>query len=213
MGGGLEQRSRGITQSPLLQDRARRSAWHQKSQVPNIHCVSRLDGKVSLGIETIDLRADNDSRHRWAVTATPIPNSVEEFYPYFKFLQIKETGTFKTFKSNFCNPDDKACTRRLHAMLQQWMIRRLKSDTLLGAPIIKLPPSHQTTVIIDFNAVERIIYDKVYNRYIRAINTLVAISGSVKANFDTLSRLSRSGKLEESVNLLLVCLNRIQRPD
>ncbi|KAL8793681.1 MAG: hypothetical protein Q9195_003730 [Heterodermia aff. obscurata] len=134
------------------------------------------------------------AKHRWAVTATPIPNSVEEFYPYFKFLEIKETGAFKTFKSNFCNPDDKACIRRLHAMLQQWMIRRQKSDTLLGAPIVKLPPNHQTTLVIDFNAVERIIYNKVHKRYVQAINTL-----------------SRRGKLEESANLLLTMLIRLRQ--
>ena len=120
--------------------------------------------------------ADDNDRHRWAVTASPIPNSVDEFYPYFKFLQVKETGNFKTFKSNFCDPDNKACVKRLHAILQQWMIRRLKSDTLLGAPIIKLPPNHQTTLTIDFNAVERAIYDKVEKRYVQTINKLVSSS-------------------------------------
>lgn len=28
--------------------------------------------------------------HRWAVTGTPIHNGVEEFYPYFRFLQMKK---------------------------------------------------------------------------------------------------------------------------
>lgn len=78
------------------------------------------------------------------------------------------------FKANFCNPDDKACTRRLHAMLRQWMVRRTQADTLLGAPIMKLPPTHQSTTTVDFNAVERVIYDTVRKRYIGAINKSVA---------------------------------------
>ena len=65
-------------------------------------------------------------------------------------------------------------------MLQQWMIRRRKSDTLLGAPIVKLPPKHETTLIIDFNAVEQTIYDRVHSRYVQKINMLVAFSEDLK---------------------------------
>ena len=106
------------------------------------------------------------AKHRWAVTGTPIQNRVEEFFPYFKFLQVNNTSTFKVFKSNFCDPDDKKCVRRLHAMLQQFMIHRTKADELMGAVICKLPPIDELTVVVEFNAVERYMYDQGSNRYI-----------------------------------------------
>ena len=140
------------------------------------------------------------------MTGTPIHNSVEEFFSYFKFLQVKETGTFKIFKSNFCKPDDKICTRRLHAMLNQWMIRRTHEDTLMGAPIIKLPELYERTEAVEFNAVERAIYDTVSTRYTRAINALVACWMCLDwRRLTDWYRLSKKGKLEQAANLVLVC--------
>lgn len=62
-------------------------------------------------------------KHHWAITGTPILNSVKELYPYFKFLKEPHTGIHKIFKENFCTPNDPDGTERLSVLLRKLMIR------------------------------------------------------------------------------------------
>ncbi len=50
------------------------------------------------------------------------------------------------------------------------MIRRTHVDTLLGAPLLKLPKNTQDTLRLKFNDVERHIYETVKLKCIKAIN-------------------------------------------
>lgn len=128
------------------------------------------------------------AKHRWAITGTPIQNAIIELYPFFKFLRVKQTGDVEVFRENFCEPDDEDDTKRLHAMLNQFMIRRSHKERLFGQPIVKLPKNTQKTIVIEFNAVERAIYNAVRRHYIKQIN--------VK---------SKAGSLEKSYRCMLVC--------
>ncbi|KAI9775902.1 MAG: hypothetical protein M1835_005663 [Candelina submexicana] len=111
------------------------------------------------------------AKHRWAISGTPIHNTVEELFPYFKFLRVKHTGTYKVFKENFCEKGSEVANERLHSFLRKFMIRRTHADSLFGAPLVQLPENHQQTIPVDFNEVERAIYDTVRARYIRKIHS------------------------------------------
>jgi SNF2 family DNA or RNA helicase len=128
------------------------------------------------------------AKHRWALSGTPIQNNVEELFPYFKFLRVKHTGNFQVFKENFCSSNNKDSTTRLHSFLKQFMIRRTHKDKLFGAPIVPMPPTTQVTHVIEFNVVERAIYEAVKLNYIEKINTT-----------------SRAGTLEKNYQNVLVC--------
>ncbi|KAL9089450.1 MAG: hypothetical protein Q9165_005771 [Trypethelium subeluteriae] len=108
-------------------------------------------------------------KYRWAMSGTPIHNSIEELYPYFKFLHVKHTGSLDTFKENFCSKGSEISNARLHGFLRMFMMRRTHKDTIFNQPIIKLPKNHQTTIEIEFNAVERKIYDVVKERFWKRI--------------------------------------------
>jgi len=110
------------------------------------------------------------ARFRWAISGTPIQNSLEELFPYFKFLRVKHTGSMAIFRNNFCLKDSDVCNKRLHSMLEGMMIRRTHQDTVLGAPLVKLPKNTQHTVQLKFNAVETEVYELVRLRCIRYIN-------------------------------------------
>ncbi|KAL8832225.1 MAG: hypothetical protein Q9191_000395 [Dirinaria sp. TL-2023a] len=107
---------------------------------------------------------------RWALTATPIHNSIEELFPYFRFLRVKHTGSFHLFHQNFCLKENRKCISRLHSYLGRFMLRRTYATKLLGAPIVSLPHSDQRTKKLVFNVTERVVYDEIRIRYIRAIN-------------------------------------------
>lgn len=111
------------------------------------------------------------AKHRWAISGTPIQNRVEELFPYFKFLRVKHTGSFDIFRHNFCvKDDDNLSNERLHTFLKQIMIRRTHVDRLFGAPLIKMPKNTSNTIYLEFNNVERAIYNIVLNRFVKAIN-------------------------------------------
>lgn len=110
------------------------------------------------------------AKYRWAVSATPILNCVEELYAYFKLLRVKHTGDFETFKDNFCDDDNPDARARLHAFLRQIMMRRTHATTLMGRPLVTLPRNTQNTIPLEFNPVERALYDCVERRFIQAIN-------------------------------------------
>ena len=109
-------------------------------------------------------------KHRWAISGTPIQNRVEEFFPFFKFLRVPYTGTVEVFKENFADPENDDSNSRLHSFLKQFMIRRTHANKLFGSALVELPRNTQKTVIVEFNKVERAIYDAVQKRYIQKIN-------------------------------------------
>ena len=110
------------------------------------------------------------AKHRWCVSGTPIYNTVEELYPYFRFLRVPYTGSFSDFQDRYCKPGNDDCNSRLHCLLDQIMCRRTHKDTVLGAPIVKLPKHHQRTIDVEFSPVEKAIYRQVFKKYVGALN-------------------------------------------
>ena len=134
------------------------------------------------------------AKNRWAITGTPIHNRVQELYPYFKFLRVPHTGSYAVFQENFCVPGDEDCTDRLHTFLKQFTIRRTHATQLCGQPLIQLPKNHQRTIYVEFNSIERALYDMVLDRYVKGIN-----------------HLSSEGLLEKKHHLILTMLQKLRQ--
>ena len=134
------------------------------------------------------------AKHKWALSGTPILNSLTELYPYFKFLGVPHTGSFKIFKHNYCDSKDAENTERLLLRLSQFMIRRTHADRMFNAPILKLPQAAHGTFWCDFNSVERCIYDIVRQRFAKNINMW-----------------QKKGELEKSYSNALVMLLRLRQ--
>lgn len=125
--------------------------------------IKNHTSKVSLACRSLH------GKYRWALTGTPIQNKVEEFFPYFSFLKVENTGSYATFKSNFCKRGSKVALERLHAILNKIMIRRTHEDELFGRPLVGLPNVTRKTVTVEFNPIEKAIYKIVRNRFIAQI--------------------------------------------
>ncbi|OAG09882.1 uncharacterized protein CC84DRAFT_1160928 [Paraphaeosphaeria sporulosa] len=134
------------------------------------------------------------ARHKWALSGTPILNSLDELYSYFKFLGVPYTGSFKLFKRNYADPKEPESIERLLIRLSQFMIRRDHSNIMMNAPILKLPRASQMTHWCEFNSVERGIYEIVRQRFAKRINLA-----------------SRENELEKSYNNALVMLLRLRQ--
>jgi SNF2 family DNA or RNA helicase len=122
------------------------------------------------------------AEHKWALSGTPILNSLTELYPYFKFLGVPHTGSFKIFKHNYCDSKNGENTERLLVRLSQFMLRRTHADKLFGAPILKLPQAEQSTYWCNFNPVEKQIYEIVRGRFAKRIN-MWAQNGTLEKSY------------------------------
>jgi SNF2 family DNA or RNA helicase len=154
------------------------------------------------------------AQHKWALSGTPILNSLTELYPYFKFLGVPHTGSFKIFKHNYCDTGDAVNAERLLVRLSQFMIRRTHADEMFGAPILKLPQADQSTYDCEFNPVERCIYDIVHARFAKRINLWAKKGDLDKSYSNALVMLLRLRQLTAHVLMLqFVMRDLLERED
>nr|POE51910.1 calcium-binding mitochondrial carrier sal1 [Quercus suber] len=114
-----------------------------------------------------------EAKFRWAVTGTPVQNNIAEFYPYFKFLRDPHVTTHQAWKENFpAGGANSVGSRRISVLLSRVMMRRTHIDTLFNARLLDLPTPKQNTVWLDFNNVERQIYQIVKQRFVSRINAI-----------------------------------------
>ncbi|KFY34561.1 hypothetical protein V494_06643 [Pseudogymnoascus sp. VKM F-4513 (FW-928)] len=106
-----------------------------------------------------------DSTNRWALSGTPIQNSLNELFPYFRFLRMNWTDSFAIFKRSFGDPDAIDSTMRLNVMLSIIMKRRTMASTILGRPLVQLPPIHPFLQVITLSGEERAIYRTLEERF------------------------------------------------
>ncbi|KAF2103420.1 P-loop containing nucleoside triphosphate hydrolase protein [Rhizodiscina lignyota] len=134
------------------------------------------------------------AKHRWVISGTPLQNSVEEIYPYFKFLRVPHSGSYRVFKQNFLGDDDPDKQARLQQFLSKVLLRRTHTDRLFGRPLVKLPAASNKIHWIKFNDLERNVYEIVRRRMIQRINTY-----------------SKNDELEKKYHNVLVMLLRLRQ--
>lgn len=99
-------------------------------------------------------------------------NTTKEFYPYFKFLREPHTGSYRIFKDNCCTPGDPDGKDRLSVFLNKFMLRRTHADTLFNSRLLDLPPVSVQTCFLEFNDIEKHIYEIVKKRCVQRINQI-----------------------------------------
>ena len=70
----------------------------------------------------------------------------------------------------YCIEGSDDCKKRLVCLLNNIMVRRTMKDKVLGRPIAELPPFTLEVERLDFNAVERTVYNIIMRRCIRYFN-------------------------------------------
>ncbi|GER44305.1 SNF2 domain-containing protein [Striga asiatica] len=103
------------------------------------------------------------AKRRWCLSGTPIQNSVDELYSYFRFLRYDPYDKFKKFSSSiksFILRDSVKGYKKLQVILMNIMLRRTKGTLIDGQPIITLPPKKVHLMRVDFSIEERTFYDR-----------------------------------------------------
>ncbi len=97
------------------------------------------------------------SKHRFALTGTPIENRLSELWSIFDFLIPGYLYNYTKFRKKFENPaikngDDKALTQ-LRRLIAPFVLRRIKSEVLS-----ELPPKTETTIRASMEGDQRKLY-------------------------------------------------------
>ncbi|KAG4438756.1 hypothetical protein IFR05_005784 [Cadophora sp. M221] len=103
--------------------------------------------------------------------ATPIMNSYEELYPYFRFFREPEAKSLQMFRANFCNIEKKPENlERLDNALARLLLSRTMDHQFMGRPIIDLPQTHQSDDKLEPSPQEKILYKAMEGRFIKELN-------------------------------------------
>ncbi|KAE9597142.1 putative DNA helicase chromatin remodeling SNF2 family [Lupinus albus] len=125
------------------------------------------------------------AKRRWCLSGTPIQNSIDDLYSYFRFLRYDPYAVHSSFCFMIKNPINRNPTkgyRKLQAVLKTIMLRRTKGTLLDGEPIISLPPKSVELKKVDFSREERDFYSKL-EADSRAQFQEYANAGTVKQNY------------------------------
>lgn len=101
------------------------------------------------------------AKRRWCLSGTPIQNTIDDLYSYFRFLKYDPYAVYKSFYNTIKVPisrDSIQGYKKLQAVLRAIMLRRTKGTLLDGKPIITLPPKTVELSKVDFSIEERAFY-------------------------------------------------------
>ncbi|KAG2315951.1 hypothetical protein Bca52824_019073 [Brassica carinata] len=103
------------------------------------------------------------AKRRWCLSGTPIQNTIDDLYSYFRFLRYDPYAVYKSFYNTIKVPisrNSQIGYKKLQAILKAIMLRRTKETLLDGQPIINLPPKTINLSKVDFSVEERSFYTK-----------------------------------------------------
>ncbi|GJN91484.1 hypothetical protein Rhopal_004507-T1 [Rhodotorula paludigena] len=126
-----------------------------------------------------------DSLFRWALTGTPITNSLSDLFGIFRYLQLKPWYDWSYYREQVVrfekrNPD--IAGRKAQAILRSCMLRRKKDSKLDGKELISLPPKKIALHELTFSEEEREIYTFVETKAQAKFNKFLK-AGTVMKNY------------------------------
>ncbi|CAN8245081.1 unnamed protein product [Cochlearia groenlandica] len=101
------------------------------------------------------------AKRRWCLSGTPIQNSIDDLYSYFRFLKYDPYSSYVLFCDAIKNPIARTPVKgyqKLQAILKTVMLRRTKGSFIDGKPIISLPPKSIELRKVTFTEEERDFY-------------------------------------------------------
>ncbi|KAJ3303117.1 hypothetical protein HDV03_004196 [Kappamyces sp. JEL0829] len=128
---------------------------------------------------------------RWCLTGTPIQNKLDDLYSIVRFLKVPIIEKKAEWQHHITKPilqgKNMSAYSRLQILMKSLTLRRTKDDMIDGKPILSLPPRHDEVRVLDLDADERELYDKVHQKG-KAYFESQKAAGTVMKNYVTVLR-------------------------
>jgi len=145
--------------------------------------IKNLNSKISKAVMLLD------SKHRLALSGTPVENNLGELYALFRFLNPSMFGSVQDFNRNYATPiqknDDKDALHDLKKKIYPFILRRLKGEVLKD-----LPDKVEQTLYVDMSDEQKSLYEQRRRFYYETVKAQIAQNGIRKSQFFILQALS-----------------------
>lgn len=131
-----------------------------------------------------------NSKFRFALTGTPLENSLSELWSIFDFIMPGYLLNHNSFKNNFELPiirdNNVNLLEDLNKRIKPFILRRTKKDVLK-----ELPPKIEHKLFIELNDSQKLIYASYINNYKKQVEEDISNNTLSKNKFKILSLITR----------------------
>jgi len=138
--------------------------------------IKNIESKMSKAVMLLN------AKHKFALSGTPIENSLFELYSLFRFINNGMFGSVNEFKRDFVVPiqsmANEEVAKVLRAKITPFLLRRLKGDVLKD-----LPPKQEQVIFVDMDEEHKKFYEKRRDYYKQILEQQIAVNGIEKSRF------------------------------
>ncbi|OQE44262.1 hypothetical protein PENCOP_c002G01841 [Penicillium coprophilum] len=155
--------------------------WH-RIVLDEAHIIRNRTTRTSIAVRALS------GNFKWALTGTPLHNSVDELYTLFAFIGVPNSHPYHVFMHNFCDETEDAKDRLIN-MLRAVIHRKTHESRHMGRPLIELKKLDLRETRIDIYPVERQIYRAIVETFIEKVNECFDALGDEEGSTNGIARL------------------------
>ena len=138
--------------------------------------IKNVESKISRAVMLLE------AKHKFALSGTPVENSLFELYSLFRFINAGLFSTLADFKRDYAVPiqadANEEVARILKAKISPFLLRRLKQDVLKD-----LPAKQEQVVYVDMNETHKKFYEQKREYYKQLLEQQIGANGIEKSKF------------------------------
>jgi len=138
--------------------------------------IKNVDSKISRAVMLLE------AKHKFALSGTPIENSLFELYSLFRFINAGLFATLADFKRDYAVPiqadANEEVAKILKAKISPFLLRRLKKDVLKD-----LPAKQEQVIYVDMSETHKKFYQQKRDYYKQLLDQQIGANGIEKSKF------------------------------